>query len=382
VGGAIGGIMSGAASIHATKAQEKIAKKQMKQQKLLHEESAATRQEASEMVVAASDIARQNLLATEQARMDIRGSLGSATGPISLGVLRPTGLSGLYGEPGGALTGAREMSIRGDVVGADVKLGKKPKWRGRKMWEVHGAEIDPAALAAEVKGTAGFRTVSRMVAESEQMMNRQGPLWEQLNSSVVGGIYESSAALQRSAMEQIARGIARGGGARRASLQSVEAMRVQEQVNRQRTGQLWQAKLQLEEYRVASAQQVTSFANDFVNNTAGVRDSFTNALTSLQLFWSQTMAPYLAGATVGAQSATQQGLLNAGAGMNAAIGARGAAMAGMADSLAGLGSAVGGWAMQAYQGRTQTVTGDVSAIQARGVPVSAPTASYNVSTGG
>lgn len=346
VGGAIGGIMSGAAAIHATKAQEDLAKKQMKQQRRIHEEATAQRQQASEMVQGAQSIAERNLLATEQARMNIMGALGqpgsygpspgSATGPISLGILRPTGM-------GGSLFGAGRQIESGVVTGQDVKLKGKPSWKGRKQWEVEGAALDPDAMAGEVMGTSAFRNVSRMVAEAEQMMNREGPLWDQLNNSVVGSIYESSAAMQRSALEQLARSVARGGTARRAGLASAEAMRVQEQVNRDRTGQLWQAKMGLEEYRVKSAQQVTAFAQEWVNNASGVRDSFTNALTSLQMFWSQTMAPVLAGATVGAQSATQQGMLNAGAGMVAAAQSRGQAIGGMVDSLAGLGTAIGGY---------------------------------------
>jgi len=342
-------------SAMGAKAQEKLAKKAMKQQRMMHEESSATRLWAGQKVEASVDIARQNLLAGEQSRLNVLGSLGqpgtygpspgSTSGPINLGVLTPGGLGGMYGQGGGpgSLYGSGETSMSGSVTGGDVALKGGGSWKGKKDWEVHGAELDPAAMAEEVKGTAGFRTVSRMVAETEQMMNREGPLWDQLNNSVVGGIYESSAAFQRSAMEQVARGMARGGSARRTSVQMAEAMRVQEQVNRQRTGQLWQAKMGLEQYRVSSAQQVTAFAQEWVNNTSGIRDNFTNALQSLQLFWSTTMAPVLAGASVGAQSATQQGVLNAGAGLAAAAATRSNAFSGMADSLGGVVNGVGGW---------------------------------------
>jgi len=339
----------------AQKAQEKLAKQAMKQQRLMHEESSATRLWAGQKVEASVDLARQNLMAGEQARLNVLGALGqpgsygpspgSTSGSINLGILKPTGLGGLYGQGNspGSLYGSGQTSMSGSVTGADVALKGGGAWKGKKDWEVHGAELDPAAMAEEVKGTAAFRTVSRMVAETEQMINREGPLWDQLNNSVVGGIYESSAAFQRSAMEQVSRGMARGGSARRSSIQMAEAMRVQEQVNRQRTGQLWQAKMGLEQYRVTSAQQVTAFAQEWVNNTSGIRDNFTNALQSLQLFWSTTMAPVLAGASVGAQSATQQGIFNAGAGLAAAAATRSNAFAGMADAMGGAIEGVGGW---------------------------------------
>jgi hypothetical protein len=174
-----------------------------------------------------------------------------------------------------------------------------------------------------------------MVAEAEQLMNRTGPLWNQLNNSVVGGIYESNAGFQREAMEQVSRNLARGGGARRVGLQMAQAFQVQEKINRQRTGQLWQAKMGLEQYRVKHAQEVGSYAQAWVNNTSGIRDAFTNATQNLQLFWASTMAPTLAGATTAAASATQQGVLNAGAGIQNSINTKSQAISGAIEGITG-----------------------------------------------
>lgn len=334
-----GGLLSSASAASA-------AKKQIKAQYRLHEESAAAREMYSQMARADQEIAQKNLLAGEQAKLNLLSSLGqpgtygpgpgSVSGPLSLGVLQPTGISGL--TPQGLATSTLKKS--GFVTGEDVRIKEKPKYLGVKNWEVSGEVINPEALTAQIQGTSGFRTVSKMVAEAEQLMNREGPLWNQLNNSIVGGIYETNAAFQRQAMEQVARSVARGGTARRVGLGMAQAFQVQEQVNRTRTGQLWQAKMQLEEYRTNYAQQVTNFSQAWVNNEAGVRDSFSNALQNLQMFWSTTMAPTLAGATVNAQSATQRGILNASQGIMDAAGVKSQAISGAINGIIGVGQQI------------------------------------------
>jgi len=98
----------------------------------------------------------------------------------------------------------------------------------------------------------------------------------------------------------------------------------------------------LEEYRSKYAQEVTSYANAWVSNTAGIRDSFTNALQNLQLHWSQTLAPTLVGATVGAQSATQSGVLAASQGLYDAIKTQDAAISGAMQGVTGMGQSMMG----------------------------------------
>jgi hypothetical protein len=338
---AVGGIVTGAMQAAA---QKKIAKQQIKSQERIHESGAAEREKLSQMTRADQDIARQNLLASEQARLNVMsslgtpgtyGSVGSRSGPISLGVLKPIGLAGLNRSGGDTLTASGELTKTGRVTAEDVQLGKKARWKGMREWNVTGANLDPDAMASAVEGTAGFRTVSRMVAEAEQLMNREGPLWDQLNNSVVGGIYESNAAFQRQAMEEVSRMMARGGTARRVGLQMAQAFQVQEQVNRTRTGQLWQAKMGLEKFRTDYSQQVTSYSQAWVSNQAGIRDSFTNALQNLQLYWSSTMAPTLVGASVGAQQSTQQGVLSAGRGLMDAANTQGQAISGATQGMIG-----------------------------------------------
>ena len=64
-----------------------------------------------------------------------------------------------------------------------------------------------------------------------------------------------------------------------------QAMQVQEKVNRARTGELWQAKAGLEKFRTQQVQSINTFADAWVGNQAGIRDTFTGALNTLQMHW-------------------------------------------------------------------------------------------------
>jgi hypothetical protein len=185
-------------------------------------------------------------------------------------------------------------------------------------WDVSGIALDPDKMAAEAANTAGFRMVSGMVAEAEQFQNRQGKLWNQLNQSIVGGIYESSAAIHKQQMEQIAKNMASGGSARRMGLQMAQAMQAQEGINRSRTQSVWQAKNGLEQFRLNYVKDVNQYSQDWVNNQAGIRDHFTTALNEIQMHWARTLPPSLISASLGAQMANMQGIQSAAQGMNAA----------------------------------------------------------------
>lgn len=309
--GGIAGLVGGLAQ---SKAQKKIAQEMIASQEKIYETGEATRQAYGERVTAEGQIAQQQLQAAEQARFNVMSMLGqpgtydAAPGPAGPFSYSPLGLGGISdpGSAGGVLTSGRKVFKSGSVTGEDVKMGNRPRFQGSMDWEASGEVMDPSMVAQGISQTKGFRTVSRLVAEANQIANRQGPLWDQLNNSVTGGIYEGAAASQRQMMEQLSREMAKGGAARRQGLQIAQAMRMQEDINRARTGQLWQSKMQLEQWRTAFIGQTQDIANAWMSNQAGIRDNYTATLTNLSTFWSQVMPANL----IGAQAATQQNMAN------------------------------------------------------------------------
>lgn len=358
--GILGGIFGGAAAKKRAKAIKKAAREQIDSQERIAEQSAGEREALSRATRADQGIATRNLLASEQARMQVRSALGSpgtygrgSGGGLNLGNLQPSGLGGLGGTSGqgGFSSGLGLQSESGNVTREDasqVAIREAGQWDGTKGWEVEGAELDGNQIAQNVMSGSGFRAVSGMVAEAEQLQNREGPLWNQLNNSVVGGIYESAAAGQREMMQDVATAMARGGSARRQGLQMAQAMQVQEKVNRARTGELWQAKAGLEKFRTQQVQSINNFADAWVGNQAGIRDTFNGALNNLQLHWSQTMAPGLVSASINAQGITAGGVANASQGLMDAINVKYEGMSGALEGIIGAGQQILGAAVDTW----------------------------------
>ena len=348
VAGIGGSIASGIQASKMAKAQKKIAEGNVDMQKKLHEGAAADREKYSQMSLAHSDIARSNILATEQAQVQVMSMLGqpgtygpNSTGGLQLGQLSPLGLGGIEGQ--GPLS--NRITSSGKVKRKDYGLGggrEAGKFKKGRKWEVEGDALDADAMASAAMDSSAFRSVSGMVAEAEQLQNRTGPLWEQLNNSIVGSIYESSAAGQKDAMENMSRQMAKGGTARHLGLQMASQMQVQEQTNRTRTGQLWQAKAQLEEYRTQQVKSSTSFAQDWVRNASGIRDSFTANLNQMQMHWATTMAPHLASLSTQASMATQTEVGKAREGLMSALQTKNQGIQGMISGVTGAAQSVFG----------------------------------------
>jgi hypothetical protein len=246
--------------------------------------------------------------------------------------------------PGGIWGGTQKRT--GLVTREDVSTGRKAGkgmmsgFTGTRKWEAEGKVMDPAQMAAAITAQPAFGAVSGMVAEANQLMNREGPMWNELNNSVVGSVYEGAAALQRQQMEEISRMQAAGGNARHAGLAMAQRFQVQENVNRQRTSQLWQSRMALEQYRTQAAQRNISYAQAWVDNQSGIRDSFTAALTNLRTFWSQTIPGVAIPASARATAATQQATQAGYQGLMEATQARGNAIGGAIEGLTGTLSSV------------------------------------------
>jgi len=361
--GLLSGILGGAAAKKRAKAIKKAARMQVDSQERIAEQAAGEREALSQATRADQGIATRNLLASEQARMQVRSALGSpgtygrgSGGGLNLGNLQPSGLGGLGGTSGGGFSSGLGLQREsGNVTREDasqVAIREAGQWDGSKGWEVEGAELDGNQIAQNVMSGSGFRAVSGMVAEAEQLQNREGPLWNQLNNSVVGGIYESAAAGQREMMENVAMNMAKGGSARRQGLQMAQAMQVQEKVNRARTGELWQAKAGLEKFRTQQVQSINNFADAWVGNQAGIRDNFTGALNSLQMHWSSTMAPGLVSASINAQGITAGGVADASQGLMDAINVKYEGMSGALEGIIGAGTQLLGAAVDTWGGGT------------------------------
>lgn len=326
---AIGGLIGGMAQAKSlAKAQKKIARWQIASQERIAEGGAMEREKYSQMSQGYQDMAAKNLLASEQAKVSLLGMMGmpgtyggGPGGKITLGSLTSNGVKGMIGGAGSLLSSGRH-NASGSVSREDIaKVAgtKQGQYKGELGWSISGIALDPNKMAEEAANTEGFRQVSAMVAEASQFQNRQGKLWNQLNQSIVGGIYEGSAAIHKQQMEQIAKSMAKGGSARRMGLQMAQAMQSQEGINRSRTTSLWAAKNGIEQFRMSYVKDINTYSQQWVNNQAGIRDHFTTALNDIQMHWARTMPPSLISASMSSQLSNMQGIQSAAQGMNAAL---------------------------------------------------------------
>jgi hypothetical protein len=173
---------------------------------------------------------------------------------------------------------------------------------GGQVEQMRGTTIDPEAVARATIESPEFRIASRLTAESEQMLAREGPLWESMSKSITGPIIEGSAAFMSEQSEKLRREFARGGAARNRSRQAMQEIRVAEQVNKTRQTNLWNSSLALNQWARDNARTQLTFNQGWASNVAGVRDSFHDALDKAGQFMVEVAIPGSRSASLGADA--------------------------------------------------------------------------------
>ena len=138
--------------------------------------------------------------------------------------------------------------------------------------------LDPESYAKAISGTAQFRIQSKRVAESEQLLNQEGPAWDMLNNSVLGIINEGSALQLRDTMRKLKNQYAKGGTARRAAMFEANELMAGERAMRMRTQETWQANLALYDTIRQNADRVAAGTATFMQGLPLVNDSYRDAM--------------------------------------------------------------------------------------------------------
>lgn len=302
-GAALAGVVGAGVGIYGAQQQAKAAKAGAKKSSKALRAEARDRAQIGEEVKAEAELARRKTQSAETARGLVMGQLGregtygpetAGQGEFTVNLGRPSGLSGLW-APGAPAGLYGDVNIAGAAPGAKYNRKSLNKRDIAGEFNVGGYVADPYETAANITGQAQFGAVSKLVAEANQLANRQGPLWDTLNNSVVGSVFEGAARQQREMLGELSKAAARGGGSARAGLRLAQRFAVQESVNRERTSALWQARLGLEQHINTTIQGNLSFANQWVDNQAGIRDSFVGTMNQLRTFWSTVMPGIAAG---------------------------------------------------------------------------------------
>jgi hypothetical protein len=218
-----------------------------------------------------------------------------------------TGQKDVYGRaltPGKDLWG-QELKRKGVAEGSIFRKRKASEgaikaggWQAPGRFEqLAGFELDPEALTKGVMGTAQFRIMNQLMVESEDFINRQGPLYDRAVRAQVGPIMEGSARSMEQAMGQIKQQFARGGSARRNALKDAIQVQATIQNNAQLVSQLSDAHFRLDQAGRQQAFQTVAAADSWAKNVAGVRQEFSNSMQAMSNYMGTVALPAISSAT-------------------------------------------------------------------------------------
>ena len=152
------------------------------------------------------------------------------------------------------------------------------KGKGILLGTAREGILDPTAYAKAVSNTASFRIQSQRTAESEQLLNQEGPAWDMLSNSVLGVINEGSALQLRDTMRQLKNQYAKGGTARRTAMFEANELLAGERAMRLRVQETWQANLELFSAIRTNADRVAAGNQSFMAGLPLVNDSYRDAM--------------------------------------------------------------------------------------------------------
>ncbi len=205
-------------------------------------------------------------ITSEQAKFNVLGLLGT---------------EGTYGPdaPGG---GSFENIMNTTNTGygqVDQNLRAYADWGGFKQLDTPRlGVIDPDKYASAISKTPLFQIQSQQVAEAKQLVDREGPLWDRLSNSILGTIHEGAALQLRDTLRQLKNNYAKGGTARRASVNEFNTILAQERAMRTRVQETWKANLQLHDFVNQNVDRVIAGSQRFVDNLPGLNESYRNAM--------------------------------------------------------------------------------------------------------
>lgn len=157
-------------------------------------------------------------------------------------------------------------------------FGNKARGRNKKdPWNRKGI-IDPEGYANQVIGSIPFQIRSKQTAEALQLLNKEGPAWDELENATIGLIYEGAALQLRDTMRQLKNNYAKGGTARRTAINEFSTIMAQERAMQSRVQETWQANLRLHSYVRKNADRVEAGNRSFVENINGLSSAHMAAM--------------------------------------------------------------------------------------------------------
>ena len=255
-------------------------------------EAAGQQQRAMILGLQAADDAKLQTQRIEETKANIFLSMGQpgTFGPGATGT--DFGAATGAGGEGGAVN----YNLYDPDVAKNQDFKKLASYGGKDLFSgSREGIIDPEGFANAVSQSTGFQIQSQQVAESQQLLNQEGPAWDLLENSTLGQIHEGAALQLRDTLRELKNKFAKGGTARRAAANEFNTILAQERAMRTRVSETWQANLRLHSYVRQNADRVAQGTTRFIDNLPGLNDSYRGAMmetAKLQIFAAENAAKF------------------------------------------------------------------------------------------
>ena len=249
-------------------------------------EAAGQIQAASIRGMEIADTEKARSIAAEETKFNVLTALG-APGSYGAGAPGTAGYTGGTGGTGGGGGSIYDTSGTG-LSSKDKSLSVFGNWSaeaggGGQIGGAREGIIDPNAYTAKLSQSSIFRQQSQQVAESEQLLNREGPLWDRLENSVLGEIHEGSALQLRETMRRLKNNFAKGGSARRIAVNEGREIMAMQDAMTSRVNQVWRANIRLNEYVQQNFERVRDGSMKFTDALPGLNEAYRTSMNNTAL---------------------------------------------------------------------------------------------------
>lgn len=200
-------------------------------------------------------------------------------------VLNRLGTAGTYDRPGAPTTDAEDIETSPGIWKTEKAKsmaathgGAKGESRIKESAIADITRLDPEAYTKNLEKSSQFRIASRLTAEAEQLIAREGPLYDSMLRAQQLPIIEGNAAIARENAEALRRSAQRGGAGRRHAMEAVQKIRAQERTNRAKVTALSDTRFKLDVWARENARTQLEFNQNWASNLGGVRESFNAAM--------------------------------------------------------------------------------------------------------
>jgi len=239
---------------------------------------------------------RERRTAAEEAYGAVRARLGAA------GTYDVPGSTAGGGGGGAAPTEETPGIIKSkSLTTSEIGMGIDARYSGwgeQKGFEI--TKVDKNALLGQLEGSAEFRIASRLTAEAEQLVAREGPLWNEMIKNTQLPIIEGLGAASRENAEAIRKAVQKGGSARREAMSAMVKMQEQSKINSMRVKQISESRVALDKWARENARTQLEFNENWASNVAGVRESYNSAMDRASELMLNSALPVMMEATANA----------------------------------------------------------------------------------